>query len=87
MRRFLITDHAVDRYQERVDPALTLAQARERLEELCAEMRPHGHNARGERLYLARGIVLLVKHDRDGHRAVVSCYGERPDEEEGSPCD
>jgi hypothetical protein len=86
----ILTDHAVERYQERFTPHLSRAAARAELEVLVAGARPTGHQTRGGEADIwicDGGVRLLVRRDERVGRVVTTVLppSHSPENASGAP--
>jgi len=70
-----LTNHAIERYRDRICPTLNLAQAQERLTDaLRTAQRLSGRTKYGQLRYALPGCHLIVKETRDSGLLAVTCY-------------
>lgn len=74
MSRVSVSDHAIDRYRERIVEDATIEDARAQIEALLARA-TYLHRRGSASMFVADGVKLVVDDKRDpGVRVVMSVY-------------
>ena len=78
MSRVSVSDHAIERWRERIEPGATVDEAQERIEAALARA-TYLHRRGAASMFMADDIQLVVDDKRDpGVRIVMSVYRAEP---------